>query len=323
MKKTIILYLILLCLYPQNIAQVNNDSLRYYFDTFSPYEALDIYSRKKHYNIDFKEVYYDQELKIEILKLLDTDVYIEYLLKKHRIYWDEFMKKDEREGVKPILPIKQYVTNICELNYDSIANNNQLYVKYRNFTLDWLVADENKKLQKQRETLMFQSHGAMHIHSLSHYPEAYKIWKNYWDISDKLIMDRFSQIQPLAIYLLRMNDPDIKDEVNKIVKKCVESNGYSENPVSLMSLFLSLETAYSIEKLIEMSSINSKQNFMSSDPPLSYDTILLSYLRGVCENENVHIESYDKDSILAGAKELAERKKKEEEYWMINMPFNK
>jgi hypothetical protein len=330
MKKILTFTILIVVLNNDVFAQrliINNDSLRVHFGKEKPYKVFEYYDKNHHYNIDYKDIYYDDELKSYLLKWLDIDEYIDYKMEKYREERVILMQDDEFSIVR----IKDYIINECKLNYDSICFAPEIYAKYKEKTVDWLVDQEKKQMSEQKDKLQLPN-SVLDFHSFAYYPESYLIIKQF---ADKLNLPVVSETGSLNLYyfhLARMNDPETHTKYDKIIEEFVKTNGYSYIPNSILGNVKSLYNAYGLEKLIEIYQVKRKHIIWSDGTEGRFDSdvlfellILLKYyykeeISDKIDNNNMN--KYSKE-ILEAANKLVIQLKQKEKYWMDNMPFNK
>jgi hypothetical protein len=305
---------------------INNDSLRVHFRKEKPYNVFDYYDRN-HFGLDCEKLYYDEELKFYLLKWLDIDEYIEYKLEKYRNERIELMKDDDFSIVR----VKDYIKNECKLNYDSICSVPELYREYKEKTIEWLVEKEKERLKKDKDN-MIVPYSVIFLHSWICYPEAYLIIKKW--ANNRPFIDKYGNINSYYAYLLKMNDPEIQKQFDDIIKKFVETNGYSYEPLDIIKLLegLSLrDNAYSVEKYIELLPVNRRFSLVTAEEHFVFDLYILDTLLFLFEYYGIEMKiSIDKndlrkysEEIIDAANKLVEKLKEKEKYWMENMPFNK
>jgi hypothetical protein len=344
MKKYIVITLLLINSVFYANAQKNEytaEDMLKYFQNENIYEALDTYINKNGFNFNYKSIYHNDELQSYLMKLLDVDEYIEYLLEKYRINSKELMDRDEEEDTKDIYQVNYFITKECRLNFDSIYADRNLYLHYKELTLNWLVNRENIRLQKQKNDLL-ASDKALTLHSYIHYPRAYTIMLDWWLQKGESCIDEATGLNPFCIYLLRMNDPEVINEVNKIVNNILNNNIELALPI-ILTLQEEVLTSFSIEKLIQLSELKIDVSIMTPDEKVDISLYILKYLNTICYNRKIlnnnllydleQKEIYGKkrdkifydnrNKIISASKLLVEKLKEEERYWMVNMPFNK
>ncbi|MDR1198917.1 MAG: hypothetical protein LBK94_07920 [Prevotellaceae bacterium] len=304
---------------------INNDSLRVHFRKEKPYKVFEYYD-KNHFGLDCEKLYYDEELKSYLLKWLDVNEYIDYKIEKYREERMILIQDDEFSTVR----IKDYITNECKLNYDSICSIPELYIEYKEKTVDWLVGKEKERLLNEREKIIVPS-SIIVLHAWICYPEAYLIIKKW--ANNRPFIDKYGDINSYYAYLLKMNDPDTQKQCDDVIKKFVETNGYSHDPVDIIKLLEGLGilgNAYSIEKYIEMLPVNRKFALVTYEENFVFDLYILDTLLDLFEYYGIEMKiSIDKNNlrnyskeILEAANQLVLKLKEKEKYWMDNMPFN-
>jgi hypothetical protein len=307
-----------------------------HFRKAKPYKVLEYYD-KNHFGLDCEKLYYDEELKSYLLKWLDIDEYIDYKLEKYKedirnSIYDDMNKLGYKNY--SLNMIKRYIDE-CKLNYDSICSIPELYIEYKEKTVDWLVGKEKERLLNEREKIIAPS-SVISLHSWICYPEAYLIIKKW--IGNIPFINKYGDVDPYYLYLLKMNDPNIQKQYDGIIKQFVKTNGYSHNPVNIIETLDRLgywSNAYAIEKLIEIYQV--KRKYIPMETELFFDTNILIKLLFLCEYNTVEtkypiysinisdekkLKKYSKE-ILEAANKLVIQLKEKEKYWMDNMPFNK
>lgn len=344
MKKYAVLILLLISSFfyanAQKNEQTTEDILKY-FQNENVYEALNTYINKNGLNFNYKSIYHNKELESYLMKLLDVDEYIKYLLEKYRISCKELMDKDEEKHTKNIYQVNYFITKECSLDFDSIYADRNLYLHYKELTLDWLVDRENSRLQGQKNNLL-ASDLALTIHSYIHYPKAYTIMLDWWLQKGKSCIEGSIGLNPFCIYLLRMNDPEVKNEVNRIVNSILKKNNLEFALPLILTLQDEMLTSFSIDKLIELSELKINIPIIDPDEKVDLSLYILKYLNTICynrrilnsnllddlEQKGIYGKKRDKifydnrNKIISAAKLLVEELKEEEQYWMENMPFN-
>lgn len=345
MKKIIVVMLfqtlLSLCSFGQN-KEYKRENLLTSFENRNSYEALETYINGSGFLFDYKLIYYDKELRDHLLKLLDVNEYVKYELEKYRIYCKRLIDNDEEEGKKDIYQVSQFVINECNLNFDSIYSDKNLYLHYKDLTLNWLVERENIRLQKH-ESDVLASNLALTLHSYIRYPDAYSIMKDWWVKKNTPCIDETTGVNSFCIYLLRMNDPEIKIEIDKLVNSLFNSKDKKLVLPTVLMLQERLLTSYSIEKLIQLAKLKMEVSIMTHDESIDVSLYILKYLNSVCfryglldhnileelEQKEIFGRKRDKvfydnrEKIISAAKLLVEKLKTEEEYWMVNMSFHR
>lgn len=99
MKKILILFLYLfpIALYNVNAQRiiVNNDSLRIHFRNEPPHKVLEYYSKNWIHVIDYKALYYDEELKNYLMQWLDKEVIVDFSINNLRKQMSERFNYDK------------------------------------------------------------------------------------------------------------------------------------------------------------------------------------------------------------------------------------
>lgn len=344
MKKYIIITLLLINSVFYANAQKNEHTIEdmlKYFQNENIYEALDTYINKNGFNFNYKLIYYNEELQSYLMKLLDVDEYIEHLLEKYRINSKELMDRDEEKDTKDIYQVNYFITKECKLNFDSIYADHNLYLHYKELTLNWLVNRENIRLQKQKNNLL-ASDVALTLHSYIHYPQAYTIMQDWWLQKGESCIEESTGLNPFCIYLLRMNDPEVINEINRIVNSILKNNNVEFALPLILTLQEEVLTSFSIEKLIQLSDLKMNVSIMTPEEKVDLSLYILKYLNTICYNRRIlnnnlldeleqkgiygkrrdKIFDNNRNKIISAAKLLVEELKKEEQYWMVNMPFN-
>jgi hypothetical protein len=305
-----------------------------HFRKAKPYKVFEYYDKNHHYNIDYKGLYYDEELKSYLLKWLDIDAYIDYKLEKYKedirnSIYDDMNKLGHKNYSLNV--IKRYI-NECKLNYDSICSIPEFYAEYKDKTIEWLVDQERKKILQNKDNII-PPDGAIYLHTRIAYSEAYIFIKQF----EKRLNHKKNWNSYLE-YLLKMNDPETQAKYDEIIKEFINTNGYSIEPINILETLDRLGywgNAYAIEKLIEIYQV--KRKYIPIETEHFFDKDVLIKLLSMCKYNNIEtkypiyeidilnekeIRKYSKE-ILEAANKLVEKLKEKEKYWMDNMPFNK
>jgi hypothetical protein len=306
-----------------------------------------MYEKNHSLNLDYKALYYDKEIKEDLLKLLDIEEYIKFLLEEYRESKKNTMDIDSTNSLAWIY-IRNFTKEQGINNFDSIYNDKELYQHYKEKTIDWFVNQEQVRLEEEKEKLLPPS-AVLSFHSLIRYPEAYKKIKKWWVNNEIPFIDRFGTISSYSYYLLNMNDPELINQYNLLSEKFIRTKKDDES-IQFLNFIkpfeFSINTSFAIEKLIELAFINIEFKYMSgiNEPLIPSDYCILEILYYECKDykisdfsnipkdyeynslnlkEKINIMRKNKADIINASQILVKKKKEEEQYWMVNMPFNK
>ena len=332
-KSKIMLILIAIAL-SLNIANgqriiINNDSLINHFRIEPPYEALRYYTRSHYKNIDYKALYYDEEMKNYLLKWLDKDVTIEYILEGYRDNFSERFKNDENDKISFV---RDFMYRELKLDFDSVCIDSTKIEYYTDLAVNAVLKYNKQSMLETNELSLLPDDDVLLLHSKIVYPEAYLKIKQLWKKEKKK--------NNLFYFLLRMNDPEAQAMFDRIIKENVDNpNNYTP-----YNLFVDLEymyNAYSIKKLIELSSVTEEYAYLAGYDKTFYkplDILILELLINKLKQSNIKIDNLQfdyknekkyikqmrnrKKEIISATKQIIEKLESEEQYWMENIPFD-
>jgi hypothetical protein len=312
---------------------VTNDSLKIHFQKEESFKVFD-YLASGEWDIDYKILYYDKEMKDYLMTWFDVNVWIDYesLLYKRNLLKQFLYMPDDKENFT-----KYYVKNTLKINYDTISSDTLINFYFNQAIKKWEDKQKEELLKKAEELL--PPWGILHIHSKIAYPESYKKLKALWNKHNKLITcTNFGRFCDLFIALLMMNDPEVQMDMNRIINKFVETNGESgseDENRELVSCLGSIENAYSLKKLIEILPIQKKIAGLSGTDGTSYlplDYFIYNELKKIFMKHSIDVSLFshsitqtrkNKSKIIKAAQPLINKLEEKEKYWMDNMPFNK
>jgi hypothetical protein len=340
MKRKVILILNLLliisCIDAQNI-MITNDSLRVHFQKGKPYEVYDYYQKRRFDDIlDYKALYYDQELKDYLMEWLDINEYIDYKIDKYKkeLYQRFEDRPDDKESF-----VKYYIEQSLKLQYDSIRSDTCLIKIYFTQAIEKSANERKIDLEKLnidssnlREELI-PPLDVLFLHAKIAYPESYQIIKQWWYRQKKIISHYDGYMTDIFISLLMMNDPEAQFLFNKEIKKLFNSQWTDLFGIGINECLNYLSNAYAVRKLVEILSVTKSITTTSDETAEPYDKLtfdLLRYLMEVNKIENNPFQSLNdlnqmrknKDKIIEAAERLIKKMEQEEKYWMSNMPFD-
>lgn len=341
MKKKIIHIMILFfivantCIHAQRYT-ITIDSLRTHFRTEKPYVVLDYYKKRTSWfsKDNYKPLYYDLEMKNFLLQWLDQNQIIDYETNVFRKYLEGF-SNDNKNSL-----VKDFIERDFRLNADSIRADSTLWKIYTDSVISLRVEKHKIDLLRRKEEEkrdILPDWSAMYLLSKVAYPESYKIMKDWWCQYDKQVVRNTAHFDNLLILLLLMNDPEAQLEFDKIIKKYIRTNGkiYEEDfGIALINCFQIVNNAYGISKMLELLSIETLVPGLTGRDGTYYDPLnyriydLLNSVFIVHKIETKGLfDSLDtmrknKNEIIQLANRLIEKLEKEEQYWMVNMPFD-
>jgi hypothetical protein len=342
--KKIIYTLVLICNITCSWGQVkpnvlSRDSILHLFQKLPPLDVQEIIMNTNYQYLDFKSLYFDKELKRYFLECLDQKTYFESEINKEIINYKEIIKNPERlkSEIRSYLNEKKRTSQI-----DSILNSPQLLLKFE----DTIIANEILFKKKVRNFKNYFPPTQLLV--LLKYPEVYTTIKK-WSMQDTK-QDFFNQ-------LLSFNDPDAQKIYNTRVKEFIRSNGESENFAKINLPINVVGTSFTYKKAIDLLNINKQiepmathiqtnEGSVKSNEYITYNCYLAKILARKIVYKKIKLEglflkkmaviddslddnricNFYVENIIAIKKAtniLVSEVEKDEEYWMINMPFYK
>ncbi|GAB6013345.1 hypothetical protein [Viscerimonas tarda] len=308
---------------------ITNDSLLVHFQQEEPIEVYDYYQRRFDDALDYKSLYYDQEMKDYLLKWLDKGVGIDNKINDFKRYLQDFSEEQNNALTK------DYIIRVCKLNYDSICPNPVLLNFYYNEAILRDIENYKDDLLRNQEKIL-PPEDALYLHARIVYPESYKIIKNIWYRHNKPVT--FNDV--IFSCLLMMNDTETQSIFDKIITDVVKSGGETAN-YSAYSLFIFLNranNAYYIKKLVELLDVHKSYQYISGGAPKPLDDLIYGTLKDLFRYHKIETTAYAisyktpedyiqqmrkrKPLVIEAAERLIKQLKAEEQYWMVNMPFD-
>jgi len=309
----------------------DKDTILYYFKKFQPFEAQEkIRSAINIYNLDYKTLRKDKEIKSYLLKCLDQKLYFETLIKDDI---NEFLiYLDDPNNFKEELIIYLYETKKNK-QIDSILNLPDLKLKYK----DSIISKREILYRKGKD--FHNYYPPIKILVLMRYPEVYNTVKEW---SKKAENNYFLE------ELLYFNDPDAKKEYDRIMEGVLK-----DTPANFGGYIFNVETAYTFKAAYKLLEVDKKVEFVSrgeyetADIGSFYNCVFANNLIEIFERYNIKISNeilmkktqhwsnsksdidicalYKKfrPEIKIHISEVIKIREKEEEDWMKNMPFYK
>jgi hypothetical protein len=328
-------------IYSQEKAVLDRNSILKLFKTFEPLKAQDSILNTNYYNLDYKALYYDLELKSYFLKCLDQKAFFEIKMNEEI----ESYKKIISNPVRLNDEIKSYLyERKRDKQIDSILKDQQLIKKLK----DSVIANEilfKKKVRNFKNYLP-----PINLLVKLKYLEVYKTIKQ-WSIENS--QHNFFKEK------LSFNDPESQIEFDKRVTNYVNANGKNESYRYFLDVIREINTAYGYSKLLDLVAVNKVEITMqapvfnvdgvvvdtdNSESPVNFlllgsvnllhwvNYYKLPYENLIIQNElllgsdtrkqNEFIEK-NLPEIKKALLDIVKIKAKEEEYWMKNMPFYK
>jgi hypothetical protein len=313
---------------------VTNDSLKIHFQKEESFKVYD-YLASGEWDIDYKILYYDKEMKNYLMTWFDITVWIDYeiFIYKRNLLQQFTYFPDDKENF-----IKSYVENNLEINYSTISNDTLLINLYFNHAIKKWENEQKEDLLK-REKELLPPWGILYIHSKIAYPESYERLKELWNKHNKLIKcTNFGRFCDLFISLLMLNDAEAQTDMDKIINKFVETKGEIESEdenIEIVSCLGNIENAYSLKKLIEILPLQKNVAGLSGTDGTSYvplDYFIYNEIKKIFMKNGIDVSFFshninqtrkNKNKIINTAQELIKKIEEKEKYWMDNMPFNK
>lgn len=310
------------------------DSLREHFLKEKPYDVYDYFQKRRAWfsKENYKHLYYDQEMKNGLLKWLDQDKVVDYEVEKHRKYYCNL--RDENEDFF----VMDYVKEKLKLNYDSIKNDTVLWKIYTDNAINFIAEKQKKMLinRKEKEKRdILPDRGVISFHTRVSYPESYVIIKDLWNQYDKPVIIGNYDFSPLFISIFSMNDPEAQSELDRVVKEYIQAKGNKNYSIALINCLERADNAYSLQKMIELLPIRAKVPGLSSREGTSYDPFDYRIYESIHNLfifhsidttglfDDINTMRKNKEKIIYSVNQLIQKKKQEEDYWMVNMPFYK
>jgi len=319
MKKYILIFSIFILLNKDIIAQrkanFSNDSILKMFQSMTPFQVLEKFIFI--YNIDYKNLYNDVRLKPYFMKWLDNATCIQYEIANYKLSIENDPKIIKREILYHLIKQKK------KKYLDTITND--LYSRYKD-SIIFLMVDEFSKQSAMVKNPIPEM--AISFHSHLAYPESYKIIKNWWIEAKK------DTSYSLFFPLLRMEDPEAQRIFDKIVQKCIDSNGENSDLMWIRSVITYLRNSYAISKSLELLSVNKKFQIFSDDvirTPFNYEILNfvkeLIFYNFIEIDKSVNRMDFDeklfknKDKILPSANLLMKKLDQDNLYWKKNIQY--
>ncbi|WP_375604865.1 hypothetical protein [Flavobacterium davisii] len=343
-KLTIIFILCACCkMNAQQIKYVSRDTILNIFKNNNVYDAIDKIRDQISYergDLDYKSLYFDKEIKTYFLKSLDRNSRCQYELEnKNREYIKLLDDKKRLEyEVESYLYRKKRSKQI-----DSILKSEKLILKLK----DSVIADRILLYKNGRDCK-----GAipnLYLITKIKYPEAYDSIKKW---SKELLEWNFTE------ELLAFNDPDAVNLFNEKVNNYVKTNGKNESFRDYHNIVSYINTSSINNKLYDLLLVNrqevimsehvfnadgtfAKSNSIYTSPnfdfagkvfylvdkyKLPYELIKNEFDKVAKSNDISIKDKFVKKNIKILKKIVIEgcsKMEKEEEYWMVNMPFYK
>jgi hypothetical protein len=307
---------------------LSRDSILKLFKTEHPFRVQQLIYDSEYYNMDFKALYYDKELKPYFLKWLDVKEYSKLILEKkskdftNQLSDTTFLKSEVRSYL-----YKQYKDNIA----DSIIKTPGYYVKYKSNAM--LSRSEFYKEEGKNEIY----YPPMNFFTFLKYPESYSIIKKWYNNDD---IDSHTKNE-LYNALLKFNDPEALQKLDKVINEFIRTNGKSSNSLEILRIFKDTRTSHVTQKAIDALSVTDLVDYIESFPPIPpapFNCLLLKDCiiprlisnkilnsvpncndkRNDCACILLHLQQ-----IKLNAKKLVLKLQKDEEYWMSYLPFYK
>ena len=333
MKTKIVLVLNLLMMISSVYAQrvmITNDSLRNHFRNEELYEVYDYYQRRFDDNLDYKALYYDQEMKDYLMKWLDPDVWIDYklFLYKKELYQRFNYRPESRESF-----INYYVENDLKLKYDSIRSDTSLVNLYLNQAIEKRINEERNMMTKKKSDII-PPQGVLYLHSRVAYPEFYKIIKQWWYQQDKQVFLNDYDITEIMICLLALNDPEAQSIFNNVLKRFFTSDWHPFFGTGTLESLRFVSNAYAVKKLLEILPVKKEIVTTSDGSTEPFDKLTYKLLRQFMIEHNLENNPFqsindditemrkNQDKIIEASERLIKKMEQEEKYWMDNMPFD-
>lgn len=309
----------------------DKNTILYYFKKFQPFEAQEkIRSAINVYNLDYKTLRKNKEIKSYLLKCLDQKLYFETLIKND--INDFLTYLDDPNNFKEELIVYLYETKKNK-EIDSILKLPDLKLKYK----DSIISKREILYRKGKD--FHNYYPPIKILVLMRYPEVYDTVKKW---------SKQSETNYFLGDLLYFNDPDAKKEYDKIMEDVLK-----DTPANFGGYIFNIETAYTFKAAYKLLEIDKTVEFVSrgqyeiGDIGGSYNCVFVNNLIEIFERYNINISneiltkkkqywsnSKSKIDICALYKkfrpeikihigEVIKIREKEEEDWMIDMPFYK
>jgi hypothetical protein len=289
---------------------------------------LAYFVKNSFWDLDFKELYYDQTLKDSLLRWLDEDVILKHEINRHKEY---LLKNFGGEKKKTFT--QNYVSYDLKLNFDSIYSDSTLYQSYYNQAIMvGLYRYQKTSLDKQNELLPPSI--ALVLHSLIAYPESYKKIKYWWYLKNKKEGTLYS-------CLLRMNDPEASTIMDETINEAIKSKGKAIHDYGIVSDLKYVANSLAVKNLLKILPIKKEivVIYGESLDPLDLYTFyaLLELLQrnGIEGNflpfnklnfpdstKEIKYLREHKSEIEKAANQLIEKLEADEQHWMVNMPFD-
>lgn len=345
-RKIALIFILCTCykMNAQQIKYVSRDTLLYIFKTNNIYDAIDNIRNVISYergSLDYKNIYFDKELKEYFLKSLDRNSRCQYKteneIKKYRklLNGEEFLKSEIRGYLYERKRGKQI---------DSILKSETLIKKFKDSVLEQEIYLEKKRNNYKNAI------PNLHLITKIKYLEAYDSIKKWnkelpeWNFTEEL---------------LAFNDPESKREFDKRVANYVKNNGTNESYRYFLDVIREINTAYGYSKLLDLIAVNKVEITMqapvfnvdgvvvdtdNSESPVSFlllgsvnllhwvNHYKLPYENLIIQNELLlgsDVKKQDEfikknlPEIKKALLDIVKIKEKEEEYWMKNMPYYK
>ena len=321
---------------------ISRDTLLNIFKNNTIYKSLDMIGSLINYdqNLDYKNLYYDKELKNYFIKSLNRNSISEYQIEKDVIGYIQQLNEKEylKSDIRSFLYERKRGKQI-----DSILKSEKLILKFK----DSVIKDRISLYKKNRN--FKNSIPELRILTKIKYHEVYDSIKK-WSI--ELPNKNFMQ------ELLGFNDPTTQKMFDKKIENYIKTNGEKESFKYYQNIIYDTNTAYVSSKIYNLLSIDNPEvvlydNITNSKGETTstngiYTSSNFEFSRNIFYIIKVYKLPYE--NLLKEFKEISERgneetknkfikknkgllkkiliegcnlMKKDEEYWMKNMPFYK
>ena len=343
MKKILILFLYLfpIALYNVNAQRiiVNNDSLRIHFRNEPPHKVLEYYSKNWIHVIDYKALYYDEELKNYLMQWLDKEVIVDFSINNLRKQMSERFNYDKNTKKQFLM---EYLYSELRIDYDSICTDTVKLNFYLEEAINSLLKYNKKAMFEQKLGInLFIPDAVLVLHSQIVYIEAYTKIKQWWYENNKETITENGRISKLFYHLLLMNDSEAHSIFDKIIKDIVDKKSDYDVYNVYIQLTEGRQNAYFIKKLLELLSVKIEFEYLAGYEATYYkplDILIYNEFKQIFNAYNIGMDIFNfpyktekeytkeirkrKNIIIERTQELIQKLEAEEQYWMENMPFD-
>lgn len=275
---------------------------------------------------DYEAYYHSPKLKPHLLKWLDRNLYAEFQIKQLKESFFPDSKEDSAYityKIKGRLEKKGSSTPI-----ETILNSTELYSLYTDSILDKIVKQKVNEFERRGKP--FPPMKVIYFHMRLAYPESYELIREFWEETGK-----GTESNRFFIPLVYMGDPEAREIYDRLINEIVETNGkhpYFKNVFGQLRYTL-MDSSYATEKLLQLLKVEIEVSLLSDGSTIQFNckvaNVFIRYILYYhipmdfstntitpCEEDLKHLEE-----IKEAVQVLKERFKKENQYWMKNMPF--